>query len=176
VSTLQVTYDYSITHSSFKTFRTRSQQIKQKSWKVENTKLPESIYANWSPINISTLSSPITVERIFSKQQEFNLSLVIVDRRSFFMRRSALKVRSASQVVQPGNAICMRSKHELGSKLAKVRFSANSLKTLFGVELFKSVVLKVADIDPQGSIRPSKGLINSHGVEWGSLHGQGVNE
>jgi len=29
------------------------------------------------------------------------------------------------------------------------------------------MVLKVVDIDPQGSIGPSKGLINSHGVEWG---------
>jgi len=38
----------------------------------------------------------------------------------------------------------------------------------------KSVVLKVVDIDPQGSIGPSKGLINSHGVEWASLNGQGV--
>jgi len=38
------------------------------------------------------------------------------------------------------------------------------------------VVLKVVDIDPQGSIGPFKRLINSHGVEWGSLNGQGVNE
>jgi len=38
------------------------------------------------------------------------------------------------------------------------------------------VFLKVVDIDPQGSIGPSKGPINSHGVEWGSLNGQGVNE
>jgi len=38
------------------------------------------------------------------------------------------------------------------------------------------VVLKVVDIDPQGSIGPSKGLINSQGVEWGSLNGHGVNE
>jgi len=29
------------------------------------------------------------------------------------------------------------------------------------------VVLKVVDIDPQGSIGPSKGPINSQGVEWG---------
>jgi len=29
---------------------------------------------------------------------------------------------------------------------------------------------------PRGSIGPSKGLINSHGVEWRSLNGQGVNE
>jgi len=29
---------------------------------------------------------------------------------------------------------------------------------------------------PQGSIGPSKGSINSHKVEWGSLIGQGVNE
>jgi len=39
-----------------------------------------------------------------------------------------------------------------------------------------SVVLKVVDIDPQASTGPAKGLINSHGVEWGSLNGQGVNE
>jgi len=38
------------------------------------------------------------------------------------------------------------------------------------------VVLKVVDIDPQGSIGPSKGSINSRGVEWGSLNAQGVNE
>jgi len=38
------------------------------------------------------------------------------------------------------------------------------------------VVLKVGDIDPQGSTGPPKGSINSHGVEWGSLNGQGVNE
>jgi len=29
------------------------------------------------------------------------------------------------------------------------------------------MVLKVVDIDPQGSIGPSKGTINSHGVQWG---------
>ena len=44
------------------------------------------------------------------------------------------------------------------------------------VEPAKPVVLKVVDIDPQGSVGPSKGSINSHGVEWGSLNGQGVNE
>jgi len=38
------------------------------------------------------------------------------------------------------------------------------------------VVLKVLDIDPQGSIGPPKGSINSQGVEWGSLSGQGGNE
>jgi len=38
------------------------------------------------------------------------------------------------------------------------------------------VVLKVGDIDLEGSTGPPKGLINSHGVEWGSLNGQGVNE
>jgi len=38
------------------------------------------------------------------------------------------------------------------------------------------MVLKVVDIDPQGSVGPSKGSINSHGVEWGSLNGLGVNE
>ena len=41
---------------------------------------------------------------------------------------------------------------------------------------FKSVVLKVVDIDPHGSIGPSKRSINSQGVEWGSMNGQGVNE
>jgi len=40
----------------------------------------------------------------------------------------------------------------------------------------RSVVLKVVDVDPQGSIGPPKGSINSHGVKWGSLNGQGVNE
>jgi len=35
---------------------------------------------------------------------------------------------------------------------------------------FKEVVLKVVDIDPQGSNGQSKGSINSHGVEWGSLN------
>jgi len=39
---------------------------------------------------------------------------------------------------------------------------------------FRPVVLKV--VDPQGSIGPSKGSINSEGVRWGSLNGQGVNE
>jgi len=38
------------------------------------------------------------------------------------------------------------------------------------------VVLKVVDINPLGSIGPSKGSINSHRVEWESLNGQGVNE
>jgi len=41
---------------------------------------------------------------------------------------------------------------------------------------FKTVVLKVVDIEPQGSIGLSKGSINSHGIEWGSPNGQGVNE
>jgi len=38
------------------------------------------------------------------------------------------------------------------------------------------VVFKVVDIDPQRSVGPYNGLISSHGVEWGSLHGQGFNE
>jgi len=38
------------------------------------------------------------------------------------------------------------------------------------------VVLKVVDIDRHGSIAPSKRSINSHGVEWGSLNGKGVDE
>jgi len=41
---------------------------------------------------------------------------------------------------------------------------------------FRSVVLKVVEIDPQRSVEPSKGLISGHRVEWGSLNGQGVNE
>ena len=45
-----------------------------------------------------------------------------------------------------------------------------------GRGLSKPVVLKVVDIDPHGSIGQSKGLINSHGIEWGSLNGQGANE
>jgi len=40
----------------------------------------------------------------------------------------------------------------------------------------RPVVLKVVDIDPQGSIGPSEGSINSHGVEWRSVNSQGVNE
>jgi len=38
------------------------------------------------------------------------------------------------------------------------------------------VVLKVVNIDLQGSIGPYKGSINSKGVEWGPMNGQGVNE
>jgi len=41
---------------------------------------------------------------------------------------------------------------------------------------YRPVVLKVVDIDPQGSTGPAKGSINSQGVEWGSMNGQGVNE
>ena len=41
---------------------------------------------------------------------------------------------------------------------------------------YRPVVLKLVDIDPQGLIGPSKRSINSHGVEWGSVNGQGVNE
>jgi len=40
----------------------------------------------------------------------------------------------------------------------------------------KPVVLIVVDIDPQGSIGLSKGSINSQGVEWGSMNGEGFNE
>jgi len=36
----------------------------------------------------------------------------------------------------------------------------------------RPVALKVFDIDPQGSIGPSKVSINSQRVEWGSLNGQ----
>jgi len=36
------------------------------------------------------------------------------------------------------------------------------------------MVLKVVDIDSPGSIGPSKGSINSQGVEWESLNGQGL--
>jgi len=58
------------------------------------------------------------------------------------------------------------------------------LTTLFPLELqhksltlhSKPVVLKVVDIDPQGSIGPSEGSISIQGVEWGSLNGQGVYE
>ena len=41
---------------------------------------------------------------------------------------------------------------------------------------FTPVVLKVVDIGPKGSIGPSKGTINSHGLEWRSMNGQGFNE
>jgi len=37
----------------------------------------------------------------------------------------------------------------------------------------RPVVLKVVDMDPQGSVGPSKGLINNYGVRWWSLNGQG---
>jgi len=40
----------------------------------------------------------------------------------------------------------------------------------------QAVILKVVDIDPQGSNGPSKRSVNSQGVEWGALNGQGVNE
>jgi len=33
-----------------------------------------------------------------------------------------------------------------------------------------AVVLKMVDIDPQGSIEQSKGSMNGYGVEWGSLN------
>jgi len=36
----------------------------------------------------------------------------------------------------------------------------------------KPVVLKVVNIDPQGSIGPYQGLINSYGIEWESLNGR----
>jgi len=58
------------------------------------------------------------------------------------MRPSALKARSASQAGQ-GNAKCMPSKHvNLGSKLAKIRFSANTFKIALGVGLFKQFFFK----------------------------------
>jgi len=47
-------------------------------------------------------------------------------------------------------------------------------RTLQGEKRTRAVVLKVVDIDPQRTIGPSKGSINSNGVEWGSLNGQGV--
>ncbi len=37
-------------------------------------------------------------------------------------------------------------------------------------------VLKVVDIDPQGSMRPSKGSMTSQGVKRGSMNNQGVIE
>jgi len=38
---------------------------------------------------------------------------------------------------------------------------------------FRTVAHQVVDIDPQGSNEPSKGSVNSHGIEWGSPNGQG---
>jgi len=62
----------------------------------------------------------------------------------------------------------------------RIRAYGKGLGSSFGfsgsVFRARAVVLKVVDIDPQGSIGPPKGSINSHGVEWGSLNGQGVNE
>jgi len=52
----------------------------------------------------------------------------------------------------------------LETRVARSRWTKNA----------KSVVLKVVDIDAQGSIGPSKDSINSHGVEWASLNGQGA--
>jgi len=57
------------------------------------------------------------------------------------MRRSVVKVHSASQVAVHGNAKYMRSRHvTLGNKLVKVRFSANIFKFALEVGLFKSGV------------------------------------
>jgi len=47
------------------------------------------------------------------------------------------------------------------------------IRVTFRLSIIISVVLKVVDIEPQGSIGPSKGSINSHGAEWGSLNNQG---
>jgi len=45
----------------------------------------------------------------------------------------------------------------------------NTQKTIF-VHLCRAVVRKVVDINPQESIGPSKGLVNSHRVECGSVN------
>jgi len=58
----------------------------------------------------------------------------------------------------------------------KMQHSGVSRQEIFGNHCSSSVVLKVVDIDPQGSIGPSKGSINSHRVEWELLNVQGVNE
>jgi len=57
-----------------------------------------------------------------------------------------------------------------------MQHSGVSRQEIFGNHCSSSVVLKVVDIDPQGSIGPSKGSINSHRVEWELLNVQGVNE
>ena len=43
----------------------------------------------------------------------------------------------------------------------------NSTVQNLNICLCTPVVLEVVDIDPQGSIGPSKGSMNCHGVEWG---------
>jgi len=47
----------------------------------------------------------------------------------------------------------------------------NAIENAYKERRCRPVVLKVVDVDPQGSIGPSKGPINSHGVELGSLNG-----
>jgi len=57
------------------------------------------------------------------------------------MRQSAVKVCSASQVVQ-GNMKFMHNKHvKFGNKLAEVWFSTNSFKVTFDVGLFKTFLI-----------------------------------
>jgi len=51
MSILQATNNYSITRKFFKTFRTRSQQVKLESWKAESTQLRKGIYANCLSFN-----------------------------------------------------------------------------------------------------------------------------
>jgi len=73
--------------------------------------------------------------------------------------------------------------HKYNELLCLQQYCANLERTRFKESVAedllhqsKPVVVKVVDIHPQGSVGPSKGSINSHGVEWGSLNGQGVNE
>ena len=45
-----------------------------------------------------------------------------------------------------------------------------------GAQNSRAGVLKVVDIDPQGSMGPSKGSMNIQGVERGSMNNRGVGE
>ena len=128
----------------FKTFRTRSQQLKLEPWKVESTQLPEGSYANYNFFNPIIYQSfninfAVTVESIFIKRQEFNIDWVMVNRWLFFNATKCTKGHSASQVVQPGNENYMRNKHvELGNKFELKFGFATSFEIPFGVGLVKS--------------------------------------
>jgi len=71
------------------------------------------------------------------------------------------------------NPTCFTEKARISTEYVKVIPLSHS-STVNNSSM--AVVLKVVDIDPQGSIGPSKGSLNNHRVEWGSLNSQGVNE
>jgi len=76
----------------------------------------------------------------------------MIDRRSFLMQQSALKVCSASKIVQ-GNAKYMCNKHiKPRNKLAKVQFSAHSFKLTFVIRLLYCLQ-KLQDFGAQPSLK-----------------------